>query len=185
MANLTGTLIHVEALKHQHSRKWKGIWKLKDNSSFSSIHTSINCKEKSLFLAKLLSHLHKAVLDMCPQLGANITLLLQIQTHQNILFCKSSFALKYIHVGSGECKVSRIMRTWGLRTREICWRSQEAYGEEKFFFSSQRIPQQLVVCLEMIAVARTVARDPRPAYIMGISLASKKKEAAQSYGGTK
>lgn len=68
------------------------------------------------------------------------------------------------------------MKSGGLRTREICWRAQEVYREAKFFFSSQRIPQQLVVCLEMIAVARIVARDPWPAYIMGISLASETKE---------
>lgn len=38
-------------------------------------------QRKSLFLAKLLSHLQTAVLDVCPQLYANITALLWIQTH--------------------------------------------------------------------------------------------------------
>lgn len=32
-----------------HSRKWKGIWKMRDNPSLFSSHTSINCKESRYF----------------------------------------------------------------------------------------------------------------------------------------
>lgn len=67
---------------------------------------------------------------------------------------------------------------WGPENKRNMLESQEVYREAKFFFSSQRIPQQLVVCLEMIAVGRTVARDPWPDYIMGISLVSETKETA-------
>lgn len=111
---------------------------------------------------------------------------LWIQTHQNILFFKSSFVLEYIHVESREWELFWIMRTQGLRTREITARivEESTYYEGKFLFSSQWIPQQLVVCLEMIELSRTVAREPLPDYIMGISLASEKKKAA-SYNGTK
>ena len=48
---------------------------------------------------------------------------------------------------------------WGPENKRNMLESQEVYREAKFFFSSQRIPQQLVVCLEMIAVGRTVARE--------------------------
>lgn len=74
-------------------------------------------QRKSLILAKLLSHLQTAVLDMCPQPRANICVSLWIQTHQNILFFKSSFVLEYIHVESWEWELLWIMRTQGLRTR--------------------------------------------------------------------
>lgn len=136
-------------------------------------------QRKSLFLAKLLSHLQTAVLDMCPQPCANITVSLWIQTYQNILFFKSSCALEYIRMENRKWELSWIMTTQGLRTKEICQRSQGVHCEGKFLFSSQWIPQQLVVCLEMIAVAGTVARDPVPASILGISLAPEQRSCME------
>lgn len=135
-------------------------------------------QRKSLFLAKLLSHLQTAVWTCVHSLVPTWLYHRGSKPTRTFCFSEVSFPLKYIHVESGEWELSWIMRSGGLRTREICWRAQGVYGEEKFFFSSQWIPQQLVVCHEMIAVARTVARDPWPACIMGISLASETKEAA-------
>lgn len=56
------------------------------------------------------------------------------QTHQNILFFKSSFALEYIHVESREWILLQIIRAQGLRTREITARDLQEYTGKKSSF---------------------------------------------------
>lgn len=70
--------------------------RLEDSGSLSSTHTSLNWGKKPLFLVRLLSQLQTALLDVCLQPSASISVVLWSQTHQNILFFRSSFVSKHI-----------------------------------------------------------------------------------------
>lgn len=129
-------------------------------------------KKKSLFLVRLLSQLQTALLDVCLQPSASISVVLWSQTHQNILFFRSSFVSKHIPTESSED-----YSVWGaLGTREI-WEKTQGVSSKDILFSSEWIPPKLVVCLEMTAIARTVAKDPLLACFMRIASASGKHGA--------
>lgn len=146
--------------------------RLEDSGSLSSTHTSLNWGKKPLFLVRLLSQLQTALLDVCLQPSASISVVLWSQTHQNIPFFRSSFVSKHIPTESSED-----YSVWGaLGTREI-WEKTQGVSSKDILFSSEWIPPKLVVCLEMTAIARTVAKDPLLACFMRIASASGKHGA--------
>lgn len=157
-------IIHVEALKHPTGNERPlGDWRAAAACLLPTPLWTVGGREP-LFLVRLLSQLQTALLDVCLQPGASISVVLWSQTHQNILFFRSSFVSKYIHTESREdCSV------WGaFRTREI-WEKAQRVSCKGIVFSSEWIPPKLVVCLEMTAIARTVAEDPLLAYFAGMS----------------